>query len=116
MRSYIKLYGPPLLKAVKALSKIAIEIPDVCIMDPAIAAQSFEDPSDIYDHFASMDVTIEQERCVNIISKSKEMLKDYDFFFEWNIKPEPNEIYELMEKIDEALAPIGCRYTITTKK
>ena len=38
MRSYIKVYGPPLLKAVKTLEKLAIDVPDVCIMDTLIEA------------------------------------------------------------------------------
>lgn len=36
MRSYIKLYGPPVYKAIKTLESIAIDMPEVCIMDPII--------------------------------------------------------------------------------
>ena len=36
MISYIKIYGPPLLKAIKALEKIAVDMPEVCIMDNQI--------------------------------------------------------------------------------
>ncbi len=56
------------------------------------------------------------ERCGKIISKSGEMLGDYDFFFEWFKNPSQAEINQLIEKIDEALSPLGCSYTITTKR
>ena len=36
MKSYIKIYGPPHLKAIKALEEIAVDIPETCIMDQAI--------------------------------------------------------------------------------
>ncbi len=39
MKSYIKIYGPPILEAIKALEKLAIDTPEVCIMDPIIHSQ-----------------------------------------------------------------------------
>jgi hypothetical protein len=93
MRSYIKLSGPPVLKAIKELEKLAIQMPQVCVMDTIIA-----------------------ERCGKIVSKSGEMLGDHDFFFEWFKNPNQAELNDLIQKIDEALAPLGCRYTITTKR
>ena len=33
MRSYIKIYGPPILEAIKELEKLAVDMPGVCIMD-----------------------------------------------------------------------------------
>ena len=59
---------------------------------------------------------ITQERCSKIISKSGETLEDCDFFFEWFKDPSQAELNDLIGKIDEALSPMGCRYTITTKK
>jgi len=35
-RSFIKILGPPMLKAIRALEKIAIDTPEVCIMDSLI--------------------------------------------------------------------------------
>jgi hypothetical protein len=55
------------------------------------------------------------ERCSNIISKSGETLGEYDFYFEWFTNPSMEQINDIVEKIDEALAPLGCKYTITTK-
>jgi len=36
LRSYIKIYGPPVYDAIKALEKLAIDVPQACIMDPLI--------------------------------------------------------------------------------
>jgi hypothetical protein len=36
MKSYVKIVGPPLLEAIKALEKMAIDMPEVCIMDTVI--------------------------------------------------------------------------------
>lgn len=120
VRSFIKIYGPPVLKAVKALEKIAIDMPEVCIMntiisDIAPSSLDFRETEDIMSYFRPLgDITI--TRCGTIISKSGEMLGEYDFFFEWFTDPSMDQLNELIEKIDEALAPLGCNYTITTKK
>jgi len=128
MISYIKLYGPPIYDAVKALEKIAIEMPEVCIMDTMIAAtipsQSFgpDDrmggtpviPGGVYNYFLDMG-EITRERCDHIISKSGEKLGEYDFYFEWFTGPNMDQMNDLIKAIDKALAPIGVRYSITTK-
>ncbi len=138
MISFIKIYGPPILKAIKALEKIAVEMPEVCIMNtvisheisPYIARDIGATPiRTSRDHtivpgvkvwarnyFTSSGVSIPIERCQSIISKSGESLGEYDFFFEWLEKPNMEQLNELIENIDEALAPLGCYYTITTKK
>ena len=66
------------------------------------------------DFFSSIPVEIKTERCDTIISKSGEKLGEYDFFFEWLEKPYTEQLNDLIEKIDEALAPLGSSYTITT--
>lgn len=117
MRSYIKIYGPPVMKAIRALEKVAIDMPEVCIMDTSIqhAAPTFIDVEFTQDYFAHIgDMPI--ERCNNIISKSGESLGDYDFFFEWFTEPSLEQLNELIEKIDETLSSVGCIYTIITKK
>ena len=117
MRSFIKIYGPPVLKAIKELEKIAVDMPEVCIMDTMIVQSlpTFRDPEGTMDYFSDLPVEITKERCGNIISKSGEMLGEHDFFFEWFTKPSMEQLNSLIEKIDKALAPLGCRYTITTK-
>jgi len=121
--SFVKVYGPPVLKSIKALEKIAVDMPEVCIMDTVIAGTpdyttAFSDPDYTAMYFQSIPETteIEVERCNNIISKSGERLGDHDFFFEWFTEPSMEQLNGLIEKIDEALEPLGCRYTITTKK
>jgi len=117
MRSFVKIYGPPILKAIKALEKIAVDTPEVCIMDTIISQSrpAFDDVTGTMAYFSSLPADITVERCSNIISKSGEMLGEYDFFFEWFTKPNMDQLNELIEKIDEALAPLGCKYTLTTK-
>jgi hypothetical protein len=61
-----------------------------------------------------MDASV--ERCNKIISRSGEMLGEYDFFFEWFKDPSMEELNNFIEKIDTVLTPLGCRYTIITKK
>ena len=133
MKSYIKLYGPPLATALKALRKLAIDFPEVCVMDSAlqselglgslrgpggIAGAGGQGPSNSVDmvmgYFGGPE-EISEERCNTIISKSGESVGKYDFYYEWFNKPTVAQIEELIGKIDEALAPTGVRYTITSK-
>jgi len=73
-------------------------------------------PEAISDYFAPVsDSPVSVERCSNIISGSGQVLGEYDFFFEWFKDPSTEQLNDLIEKIDTALAPVGCRYTITTK-
>jgi len=129
MRSYIKIYGPPVLEAIKELEKLAIDMPEVCIMDyviahdisPSIAKEL--DASKVSAEGGSVPgffmqrtgIVLPVKRCHNIISKHGQKLGEYDFFFEWFEEPETNQLNELIRKIDEALKPLGCLYTITTK-
>ena len=124
MKSYVKLYGPPLEEGIKALRKVAVDFPAVCVMDHGIEAAlsapkvsgggSQNSISMVMDFFGGPD-SISEERCDTILSKSRESVGKYDFYYEWFKKPTISEIEALIEKIDEALAPIGVRYTIATK-
>jgi len=120
MKSYVKLYGPPLLEALNALRSIAVDMPEVCIMDSMISEYTpqFDSREGIIDFFrqevGERELTV--ERCDTIISDSGEALGEYDFFFEWFKEPSMDELNQLIEKIDAALEPLGCKYTITTKK
>jgi hypothetical protein len=126
MKSYIKIIGPPVLKTIKELEKIAVEMPEVCIMSVPIEASigigglgSIYTPggmlassSSVISYFGS---EMPEERCNNIISKSGESLGEYDFYFEWFKNPSMENITLLIEKIDEAVEKTGAKYTITTK-
>jgi hypothetical protein len=130
MKSYVKVYGPPLLKALKALEKTAIGMPEVCIMDTTIAAglgapkmgmsvmEMSEPTLDSMDGVMSFfggEGRISEERCGTIVSKSGESLGEYDFYYEWFTKPTMKQVEDLIERIDDAIAPTGAKYTITTK-
>ena len=130
MKSYIKIIGPPIFDTIKALEKIAVDMPEVCIMSPPIeltigfeniAAQqvdgelqgfTFGDYSNVSRYFGP---DIPEERCQSIISKSGEKLGDYDFYFEWFKKPNMDELKALIKKIDDAVKTTGAQYTVTTK-
>ena len=122
--SYIKIYGPPVLKAIRELEKIAVNMPEVCIMDTVMAGTPdytnvLSDPDYTSSYFSNIlgpATELEVERCSTIISKSGEKLGEYDFFYEWFTEPTMEQLNGLIEKIDEALTPLGCRYTITTEK
>ena len=129
MKSYVKIYGPPLLKALKSLEKVAVGMPEVCIMNTTIqAAINIPEavPSygggDIYlnnmdgvmNYFSGAG-EISEERCDTIISKSGESLGEFDFFFEWFEKPTMQQVEDLIGRIDKALTPLGVKYTLTTR-
>ncbi len=129
MRSYIKIYGPPILEAIKELEKLAIDMPEVCVMDHFIqrdlspkvareiggsAVKTFDDP--IAGFFMERTgVVVSVKRCQSIISEHGQKLGEYDFFFEWFEEPAGSQLNELIRRIDEALKPLRCLYTITTK-
>jgi len=140
MISYVKLYGPPLAKAIKALEKISIEIPEVCIMNtyinlmysaPSPGAMGSTMDSSMGQDYGDVGLNLEsvkgrmryfgetgeisEERCESIISKSGRSLGEYDFYFEWFKKPSIEQLEELISSIDKALKPIGVRYSISTK-
>ena len=133
---FVRVLGPPYIDAIRALEKIALDTPEVCIMNTIISrsipdyiaqdigfapVRSPTGPQDpriagwASSYFSSSEVSVPVERCVNIISRSGESLGEYDFFFEWFKDPTAEELNSLLEKIDNALTPLGCRYTITTK-
>jgi len=129
MRSYIKIYGPPILEAIAALEKLAVDIPEVCIMDyviqkdlsPKMAGDVGGSTVDTYSvsvpgfFTQRTGVVVPVKRCHSIISKHGQKLGEYDFFFEWYEEPETSQLNDLIRRIDDALKPLGCLYTITTK-
>ena len=128
MRSYIKIYGPPVLEAIKKLEKLAVDMPEVCIMDYVIAqdiSPSVARELDVSKVTAGgsisgfflerTGVVLPVKRRRSIISKHGQKLGEYDFFFEWYEEPKGSQLNDLIGKIDDALKPLGCLYTITTK-
>ncbi len=118
--SYVRIYGPPILKAIRELEKLSVDMPEICIMDSILANAPelntyLTDPRATGDYFQAIPIDVKVERCGTIISKSGEKLGEYDFFFEWFTKPTQAQVNDLIEVIDEKLAPLGCKYTLTTK-
>lgn len=130
MKSYLKIYGPPNIEAIVQLERIAVRMPNVCIWDTQILrdippnlardiggrAVSTTRTDWVKSYYERRNVVISGERCQSIISSSGDSLGDYDFFYEWLEGPSTEQLKMLIEKIDDALEPLGCRYTITTKK
>lgn len=136
MRTYIKLFGPPIQDGIKALEKVAVDVPEVCMMHqtfvegmPAHIARDIGmepvrgsrldgpryNPAGLVEYFKTSGVYVTEERCESIISESGRALGEYDFFFEWFEKPSMSQLTDLIKKIDKALDGLGCRYTVTTK-
>lgn len=88
MESKIKIYGPPIDKAITKLQQLAKELPTI-----SNGAMSH-----------SMDPSGET------------LMGDFDFVFHWAKKPEEEQLRNLIARIDEALKDLGCRYTITTSE
>lgn len=121
VRSHVKIYGPPVLKAIKALEAVAIEMSkavDVkfshtCLPYPTL---SISDPNDWDEYIKNMQKTyVDCYEPVKLISNAHQLLGDFDFFFEWSKEPNMAEIRDLLEKIDKALGDLGCWYKMTTK-
>jgi hypothetical protein len=127
MKSFIKIYGPPVYEAVKALEKMAIDMPEVCIMDTSIFISQGNPinipggygpdggPNFAQQYFVDSAKDMTWERCGKIISKSGHELGEHDFFFEWFTTPTMDQLNKLIMKIDEVLTPLNVKYTITTK-
>jgi len=138
MRSYVKIVGPPILKAIRELELIAIDMPEVTVIDTIIVqgmpeslsrdvGASTHQPRSVGSlglypggtvrrSSVSSDIVTPVERNLSIISDAGESLGDYDFFYEWVQEPTQEQLFELINRIETALIPLGCKYRIATKK
>ena len=87
MKSYIKIYGPPIEKAIRELQKLAKELPTIS----------------------------KGEISRSVILSGETMKGDYDYAFKWVTEPDEDQLLRLIFNIDETLNDLGCRYTIVTK-
>ena len=117
-RSYVKIYGPPLLKGLRALEQVAVEMSKKTTMrfySVGIPAMPIA-PTGLPEGDSTIAVGgLSERESIHLISRSSQAIGDYDFFFEWGIEPTVQQINELIEMIDAALSECGCKYTITTK-
>ncbi|MBN2334497.1 hypothetical protein JXL21_02985 [Candidatus Bathyarchaeota archaeon] len=120
-KTYVRIYGPPLLKAIKALEGAAVEMSKAtevkfshkCVPYPT-RLQS--DKRDWDNYLKNMQNTYKD--CYEpqkIISDASMTLGDYDFVFEWTEKPSMKKVQDLMAKIDGVLSGVGVHYTLTTE-
>jgi len=119
--SYVKIYGPPVLKAIKALEAVAVDLSKAtgvkfnhkCLPYPT---RMQSNTRDFEQYLEGMKRTyVDCYEPVKLISDSHQMLGEYDFLFEWAEKPTMAKIEDLVGKIDEALKDLGCHYTLMTK-
>jgi hypothetical protein len=121
VKSYVRIYGPPLLKAIRALEGVAVEMSNKtevkfshkCVPYPT-RLQS--DRTDWNTYLQNLQKTYQD--CYEpekIISDASMTLGDYDFVFEWTSKPSITQIEDLIEKVDQALGKVGVLYTLTTE-
>ncbi len=86
MESKIKIYGPPIDKAINELQKLAKDLPTIS----------------------------KGNISRSIIPSGETLMGDFDFVFHWAKVPDEKQLRQLIFSIDESLKDIGCRYTITT--
>jgi len=114
----VKIFGSPLLEAFDELQKIAMAMPE---MTHYHLLMRFVDASAGLGTLGEGDMPypgvtdIPRKMTHPLISKSGHTLGDYDFFFEWGDNPTSNEMRQLISKIDQSFAKLGCKYTLTTK-
>ena len=112
--SYVKIYGPPVLKAIKALEAVAVDLSKAtgvkfshkCLPYPTRMQSDTREWSEYLKNMERMYVDCYEP--VKLISDSHQMLGEYDFLFEWAEKPTMAKIEGLVEKIDGALEDLGC--------
>jgi len=116
LRALIRIYGPPYLKAIYALETIALNSPEVCMMNPVLLhADPITQGVDWLYNYLKGRGKITLERCSRILTKA-ESLEGQDFVFEWLFEPTQGHIESLIERIDESLSNLGARYTFTIRK
>ena len=121
-KTYVRIYGPPLMKALKALEGVAVEMSKEkevkfshkCIPYPTRMQSDNRDWSNYLNNLKNTYVDCYEP--AKIISDARQLLGDHDFMFEWvEKKPAMKQLEGLIEKIDKALTGMGVRYTLTTE-
>jgi hypothetical protein len=121
VRSNVKIYGPPLMKAIKALEATAVEMSKTTALKFSHTRIPYPtrmqgNTKDWNEYLKNMERTyVDCYEPVKLISDFKQLLGEYDFFFEWTEEPTMARIEELLEKIDAALEGLGCYYKLTTE-
>jgi len=119
VRSYIKIYGPPILEAIKALEAVAVDMSKAISLKFSHKCLPYPSKSNTRHWNAYVNnmkrTYVDCYEPVRLISEANQQLGEYDFFYEWDKEPNMEQVEELLGKIDEALGGLGCYYTISTK-
>lgn len=121
-KTYVRIYGPPLMKAIRALEGVAVDLSKAtevkfshkCVPYPT---RMQSDKNDWNNYLKNLSNTYKDcYEPVKIISDASMTLGEYDFVFEWVSMPSMKRVQDLIEKIDTALADVGTLYTLKTEK
>ena len=119
-KTYIKIYGPPLMKALKALEGVAVAMSkesEVKFMHKCIPYRTRmqvdnRDWSAYLKNLSKQYVDCYEPQ--KLISDAKQTLGESDFMFDWVEKPTLKNLETLIEKIDSSFQGLGVLYTMTT--
>jgi len=120
-KTYVRIYGPPLLKAIKALEGVAVDMSKAtevkfshkCVPYPTRLQSDKRDWNNYLKNLKNTYTDCYEPQ--KIISDASITLGEYDFMFEWTEKPTMKKIQGLIEKIDGALGDLGVYYSLTTE-
>ncbi|MGD2142598.1 MAG: hypothetical protein PVH79_03855, partial [Candidatus Bathyarchaeota archaeon] len=95
VRSYVKIYGPPILEGIKGLEGVAVELSKAtkikfrhsCLPQgyPGRIEPNTRDWGQYLEHMTRTYVDCYEP--VRLISEAHQVLGDYDFFYEWAEDP-----------------------------
>lgn len=122
MKTYVKIEGKDFEPAIKKLEQLAVESPQICVMD-MLMDQEMPGPDTSITQineewtrtYFGLTEAVDKEECSKIVAKSRE-LGDSSLFFEWLQEPNKKMLAELKEKIDKTLKPLGVKYTVNNAK
>jgi hypothetical protein len=125
LKTYVKIYGPPLMEALDELQKIAAKMPKITQYHFLVAYSGapfasyggtpLGEPNPVDAALVPGSTSTVEKVKEPLISKSGHTLGEHDFFFEWSEEPTWHEMRELISKIDKAFSRLGCKYTLTSK-
>ena len=120
-KTYVRIYGPPLMKALQALEGVAVgmskerevKFSHKCIPYPSRIQTDDRSWQNYLNTLKNTYVDCYEPQ--KIISDAKQLLGENDFMFEWvEKKPTLKQMENLIEKIDQTLLGLGVYYTIKT--